>query len=310
MKMKNLFAVLLTVFLLAGLFAGCSAENPTAYDNGASYDSMVPTQAGYDGIYDRTESAVESSTTSAAAQNRKLIKTVNMRAETKELDALLSWLDSKVAALGGYVEQRDIYNGSTYSTSRSRSADLTIRIPADQADAFVEEVGDYSNIISTNESVEDVTLTYVATESRMKALQAEEERLLELMAQAEDMSDLLQIEERLTDVRYELESVTSQLRTYDNLVRYATVSLYVSEVKELTEPEPVTLWERISTGFAQSLKNLGNTLLELGVFLIVNIPYILVLGVIALVVLLICRKASPKDRKITNNQAQKDEKTE
>lgn len=310
MKMKNLFAAFLTVFLLAGLLAGCSAQSPTAYDNGGSYDSLASTEAGFDGLYDRTESAVESSTTSAAAQNRKLIKTVNMRAETKELDALLSWLDSRVAALGGYVEQREVYNGSAYSASRSRSADLTIRIPADQADAFVEEVGDYSNIISTSESVDDVTLTYVATESRMKALQAEEERLLELMAQAEDMSDLLQIEERLTDVRYELESVTSQLRTYDNLVSYATVSLYVSEVKELTEPEPVTLWERISTGFAQSLKNLGNILLELGVFLIVNIPYILVLGVIALVVLLICRKASPKDRKITNHQPQKDEKTE
>lgn len=307
--MKKLFALLLTVFLLLGLLAGCAASDTLTDNGGGYYDAMSP-EAEYEGVYDKTESAVEAPTSTAATQNRKLIKTVTMRAETRELDALLSWLDGKVAALGGYVEQRQVYNGSAYSSSRSRSADLTLRIPTDQADAFADEVGDYSNIISTNESVDDVTLTYVATESRVKALQTEEARLLELMAQAENMSDLLQIEERLTDVRYELESVTSQLRTYDNLVSYATVYLYVTEVKELTEPEPVTLWERISTGFVESLKNLGNILLELGVFLIVNIPYILVLGAIVTAVILLGRKRSPRKREKAPKQPQQKEENE
>lgn len=293
MKMKKILALLLTVFLLTGLLAGCSAST-----NGASSDMMymeMESAVEDKGLYGSTTDSAAGST--ALQDSRKLIKTVDLDAETKDLGRLLLWLNEKVAALGGYVEQRDIYNGSSYNSSRSRSANMTVRIPADQADAFVEEMGEYSNIISTNETVEDVTLNYVATESRVKALQTEEARLLELMEKAETMSDLLEIEERLTDVRYELESVTSQLRTLDNQVDYATVYLYISEVRELTEPEPVGLLERIGTGFVNSLKNLGNILLELGVFLIVNLPYFAVLGIVALAVILIARKRGPRKRK-------------
>ena len=299
MKMNKLLALLLSVFLLTGLLAGCAASsNGTASD----YKYGAPEAAEDMGLYSSTTDSAGGST--ALQDNRKLIRTLGLDAETKGLDALLSWLDEKVAALGGYTEQRRVYNGSTYYSGNTRNADLTIRVPADKVDAFVEEMAAYSNVVSARETVEDVTLTYVATESRVKALQTEEARLLELMAQAETMSDLLEVEARLTDVRYELESVTSQLRTLENQVDYATVELYVSEVRELTEPEPEGFFQRIGNGFVSSLKNLGNMAVELCVFLLANLPYIAVLGVMALVVVLICRKASPKDRKIIPNKAE------
>ena len=46
---------------------------------------------------------------------------------------------------------------------------MTIRIPAQSLDVFVDQVGEVSNIVSTNKSVDDITLNYVSTESRMKA---------------------------------------------------------------------------------------------------------------------------------------------
>lgn len=295
MKMKKVFAILLTVFLLLGMLAGCgSAENGTASDQKSYAEAQ-------EALYSSTTGSGQADT---LAQDRKLVKTVTLRAETQRMDDMLSWLDGKAAELGGYMEQRDIYNGSTRNSSRFRSAEMTLRIPAEKLEAFTEQLEEYSNIISSSQSIEDVTLNYVATESRVKALQAEEERLLELMAQAQTMADLLEIEERLTDVRYELESVTSQLRTLDNQVDYATVYLTISEVRELTEPEPVGLGERIGTGFVNSLKNLGSLLLELGVFLIVNLPYILVLGAIAAVIILLCRR---KVRKAKRRAPQKPE---
>ena len=113
------------------------------------------------------------------------------------------------------MESSNIQNGSAYSGRRYRNATITARIPAKDVDSFVDRVGEISNIVSSRQTVEDVTLSYVATESRMKALQTEESRLLELLSKAETLDDLLTVEKRLTQVRTELEQVTSALRVFD-----------------------------------------------------------------------------------------------
>lgn len=288
MKCKKILALFLAALLLAAAFAGCSAQTSGDYYNEKS--EAVPD----DGIYD------SSSGSSSAVTDRKLIRKISLSAETEDMDPLLSGIDAKVTELGGYIESREVYTGSNYvSYSQSRRASLTIRIPAERLDEFVKHVGNVSNVTSTSESSEDVTLSYVATESRMKALQTEEERLLALIGEADNLTELLQLEERLTEVRTELERVTSQLKLYDNLVDYGTVRLTISEVTQYTPTEEPGFWERISTGFATSMKNLGSILKELIIFFVCAIPYLVPLGVIAGIVLLIIKlvtrkKKSPK----------------
>jgi hypothetical protein len=210
---KILCTVLVLAMVLTLLGCGAGAAMDSVVSNGFAapememskdmlYDAEIPNMA-------PDSPAENGNTQNPAEQARKWIVTVRMEAETDDLDVLLAQLESKIAGMSGYVEDQQVYNGSAYSGRRYRYANLTVRVPADQVEAFTEHMSGISNIISKNKSMDDVTLQYVATESRMKALKAEEERLLELMAQAENMSDLLQIEGRLTDVRYELESVTS-----------------------------------------------------------------------------------------------------
>lgn len=288
MKTRRILTLLLGFVLLLALLPGCSSgvdSNSRAEAEPAAPQATVAEDALY---------SAEEQTGAVLPQDRKLIKTVYLDAETEDMDALLTRLDAQVSELGGYMEARTVHNGSAYSSSRYRSADLTIRIPAENVDAFVKQVEDASNIISSNQTVEDVTLNYVATESRKLALETEQERLLELMESAETMADLLEIEARLTEVRYELESITSQLRLYDNQIDYATVYLSVSQVQELTAPEPESFWERISTGFVDSVKNLGSFFVELVIALIVGLPYILVVAVIAIVIILLCRRGKKR----------------
>jgi F0F1-type ATP synthase delta subunit len=253
-------------------------------------------------------------TSATAPENRKWIVTVYMSAETEDLDSITSALDERIRQLDGFVEDQHIYNGSAYSAHRYRSASLTIRIPAEKVDAFTQQVSGIANVVSQEKNLKDVTLTYVSTESRMKALQTEEARLLELMAQAETMSDLLEIEGRLTDVRYELESVTSQLRTFDNQINYATIHLDISEVQEYTPTQDPTLWERISGGFKDSLEALWESLQDLLVGLIIAAPFLVVYGGIALGVFLVIRKLSKHIRcsrdKKRPLKAQKNTKTD
>lgn len=288
--MKKTISVLLILVMILSLFAGCSSKsvagNAADVDNGAAKGDALYGE-GY-------ETPAEGE--SAAVSDQKLIKTVSMDAETDDLDTLLASLDAKIKALGGYMENRKVYNGSKNST-RSRYANMTIRVPAASLDEFVEQVEGMSNIVSSNQAIDNVTLKYVATESRLKALQAEEERLLELMAKAETMADLLKVEARLTEVRSDLESVASALRVLENQVSYATVTLSVSEVREYTVVEEKSAWQRMGEGFVESLKDLGDSIVEFAVFVVAKLPYLVVWGLIAVVVIIIVKRKPKKHRR-------------
>lgn len=291
--MKRYLALLFAIVMLAASLCGCGAESMSAVGNGASRDEMA---------YEQERAPLEdglTSGTSGAAQtpvNQKLVRKIYLEAETDNLDALLKQVDEKLAELNGYAENRQVYQYKGEHT-RTRTAELTLRIPAENLDQFVTHVTGLSNVTSSTETAEDITLNYVATESRVKALQTEHDRLLELLAKAESMSDLLEIEKRLTEVRAQLEEVASRLKLYDNMVNYGTINLTLQEVKEFTEVnEPETVWQRIGTGFMDSLSNLGDLFTELFVRLIVALPYLVVLGAVAVVTLLIVRYFMKKSK--------------
>jgi hypothetical protein len=248
-----------------------------------------------------TELKTESSISNALPADRKLIRTIGIDAETEDLTALQDSLTSQIGALGGYVEAKNLRNGSHYGGYVRRTLSMTVRIPADKVDSFVNQVAEKTNVVSSVETVDDVTLQYVDTESHVKALETEQERLLELLEQAKDLEDILKIEDRLTSVRYELERYASYLRTLENKVTYATVNLTITEVKEYTpvvEEEP-TMWQRIATGFARSIKDIGKGLKEFFIWVVVNSPYLLIWGAIGTVAVIVLRKRKAKKQKKT-----------
>lgn len=228
---------------------------------------------------------------------RKLIRNVNLEVETETFDDLLSTVRKRTELFGGYIEESYTYNGSSYSGNRLRNANLTIRIPAEHLDEFLENVAEVSNVISRNESVTDVTLQYVDMESHKKALLAEQERLLDLLTRAESIEDIISLEERLSEVRYQLESMESQLRVLENQVSYSTVYLYVNEVIRLTPVKEQSAWEKISTGFVNSLYDVGNEFADFGIGFLIDLPYIIVWAVIIVLAVLILRLILRRFRK-------------
>lgn len=228
-------------------------------------------------------------------QNRKWVITMNLTAETGDLDQAMEAILERITQLEGYVESQSVSGGSAGS-GRHRCASLTIRVPADRVDGFVEEVSGLTNLVSSSRNVQDITLTYSDTEGRVNALKTEETRLLELMEKAETMSDLLEIEERLTEVRYQLENYASTLRLYDNQVDYATVSLYISEVEKYTPVEEPGFWEKITSGLADSFVNLGQTLVDFISWVIIDLPYLVLIALLAWAVTVITKRSLRKRR--------------
>jgi len=288
--MKKIVSLLLCLMLLASLTAcGGSSKNTSAMgvmreEAAAEAPAMMAADSA------ASLKGAESGST-ALPEGRKWIITIDMNVETNDLDSLLENLEKEINTQGGYVEDQNIHNGSTYSSRRYRSASLTIRIPDEKVDQFTSDIAGLANVVSQNLRREDITLKYVATSSRVTALETEEARLLELLAKAENMEDLLEIEARLTDVRYELENYASQLRLYDNQIDYATIYLYIDEVQEYTPVEEPTFFERIRNTFSDSLEGLGDGIVNITVFLVGNSPYLLVIGIVLLIIVKLKKRA-------------------
>jgi len=299
--MKKFVSLTLAVLMVLSLLSGCGGSSSVSADRGYAEPAApaVKEEMAVEVPMMMATGTVANDSIAEAGQSvpnteQKLIKTIRMEAETEDLDALLPQISAKISALGGYVENQELYNGSSYSSYRYRNANLTVRIPAEQLNGFVEDVKGVSNVVSYNESTENVTLQYVSTESRMKALEVEQERLLELLAKAENMSDLLEIEARLTDVRYELESVTSQLRVLANQVDYATVHLYISQVKVYTETEEQTVWQRIGSGFKENIRDMGENLTDFFVWLVTYSPQLLLWAAVVAITVTVLKKRIAK----------------
>ena len=306
--MKKICSLLLCALLMLGLTAcgGSSGNNKAMYSAGVRAEEAAAPEAPAmmaDNAAGLTSAAPDAT---PLPEGRKWIITMDMEVETDDLDKLMADLDQKIDAIGGYVEDQNIHNGSTSASRRYRNANLTVRVPDEKVDQFTGDLSGMANVVSQNLRREDITLKYVATPSRVTALDTEEARLLELLAKAETMEDLLTIEARLTDVRYELENHASQLRLYDNQVDYATVYLYINEVQEYTPVEEPTFFERIKTTFSDALEGLGDGIVNVTVFLIGNSPYLLTLGIAALVIMkFVKRRGKIRLKKKTKQEDQK-----
>lgn len=311
MKRANLKIRVLAVagVLSIGLCSCGSSKNASA-----DYAVSVPmnSASGYDGgIYDTSAESVEmydtveesgstatdtgtgESTDYGSRADRKLIRTVNMDVETLEFDNLLAYVENETKQAGGYIEEMNVYNGSRYSYSyrqngyyNDRTASLTLRIPKDKMDGFLTEVAENSNILRRSEKEVDVTLAYVDLESHKEVLLAEQERLIALMAQAENIEDMITLESRLSEIRYQIESMESKLRTYDNQVEYSTLYLSITEVVEFTEVKPAekSIWQRMGDGFVESIKDIGEGFVEFFVGFVIVLPYLLLLGAVVVLI--------------------------
>ena len=237
--------------------------------------------------------------TEEPTSGRKLIRTIDLNLQTQDMDGLLSTIDQRVSELGGYIESS--WQSGAEGYTNSRSADIRVRMPAERTDEFLETALTGAVVTYRSESTEDVTLRYTDMEARMEALRIEQERLMELLAEAESIDSVIAIESRLSDVRYEIESIGSQLRSYDDLVTFDTITISIAEVKVIESGGEASFSDRVRTGFAKNLTELSKGLEDLLILFIINLPLILILAVFAVLIYIIV-KMTGRRRKAKRQQ--------
>lgn len=317
--MKNLkkikqFAVLsVSTFLAAATLVGCgNSYNTLAPTKDANYlyDTAPAAPADYEdyyypeyeeysedygyngGVEDKTlDSGSTYSGSNSVKDTRKIIRTVNVDVETVEYDKFIAGLNATVEKLGGYIESEYSYNGSAYKTNKEyKHSSITIRVPDEKLDEVISSFSGNANITQKTTSTQDVTLSYVDTESKKEMYLAEQESLLALLEKAESVEDIVYLTERISQVRYNIESMESTLRTLDDLVSYATLNVSVQEVEIYTPAavvveEEKTVGQKMAEGFKASLLDVVYGVRDFFVNLVIASPYIIrflvIVGIIA-----------------------------
>lgn len=299
---KKLFAAALAVCLAAlCLLTGCakSAQSAPAdvgyMTNGYNYKAdtvaemePMPEEEMYASETAYNESGVSGAGLQLPADSRKVILTASVDLESKEYDTALRQLLQAVEAAGGYVADRNDYDyGST------RTAELQLRVPSASYAAFIDGLSAIANQTRLSQNSEDVTESYIETESYLKSLTTQQDRLLELMSEAEDLESILEIEDRLAGVRAQLQYYASLKNNYDNRISYATVTVCLQEVKDYTVVEQ-TFLQRLGETVRRSWANLRDTLGDLLNGLLYLLPWLVLLGLPVLLIVLLVRRGKAK----------------
>ncbi len=286
--MKKVAIGILCGIMMSGLVAcgasGASMKTESSMMNSASstMDSAWDSSTGFvtdDMDYDVMEEMEKESITNSSeagveevTSSRKIIRTANLNLQTLDFDGFVEALNQKIAEAGAYLQYADVY-GSATSGGR-RSANYTIRVPEKNLDAFLTGMEGIATVTNKTLGEQDVTLSYIDTENRLKTLEIEQERLLALLEKAEDLDSIIRLEQRLSEVRYQIENYQSSLRTYDDKITYSTVQIYVYEVARVTEKTPETVGERIKAGWSNTMYDISEGAKDFVVWIVVNAPYL------------------------------------
>lgn len=255
---------------LASAPAAANYSLDAAADNGMESGSARSFSAG------ETENAVA---------GEKIIYTAYLSLETKDYDTARAGLEQALAEAGGWMESSSESN----SSDNTRSLSMTLRVPEENYESFLEAAGQTGSVVNRSEQADDVTAQYTDVAGRIANLEGQRDRLRELQASAESLSDLLDIEAQLSEVQYQLESWQSQLDWYDDQIASCTVTVSLREVETYT-PTGSNFFERLGAAFAEGWQNFVRGLAVIAVTLAGLWPVVILVAAAAVAAVVLIKR--------------------
>ena len=311
--MKKFLSIALVLIFALTVFCSCASksfdaaapESMGAKDNAAGSTMMSP-------------EAPENGQTSIETE-RKIIKTVNISAETKKFDETVQNINKMISDIGGYIESSSVNGNSINNTTISRSASFTLRVPAEKLDEFTGNVENSVNVTNITSNSKEITEAYYDAKARLDVLIAQRDSLQKMydsFNKPSDMSNMLAVQDKLYDVIQEIESYQARLNSYDNKVAYSTVNVNLREVLEYTPVDsPKNFGERFVSSFKRGWVDFWAGCQNFAVWLAGAVPSLIIIAGITVAAVFILKKViktakSKKAAKKAKKNETKDEKAE
>ncbi len=211
--------VLILLGLSAGVaLTGCAANHGNMGNDGRSF-AMEAAPA----TLMRSEPQESKISSDANEQERKLIKSSWLTITVKDLAQAEKQVKAIVDQQAGYIQNTNGEQGSSFN--------LSIRIPQAQYGAALIDLRGVGEVLSENESIQDVTTEFIDNQARLDNLHKLRNRIQLLLNRADRIEDLLKIERELNRTQSEIDRLEGRMKYLRGQVDYASIEFSAEKQK-------------------------------------------------------------------------------
>ena len=163
---------------------------------------------------------------------RLLIYHAELRLKVPSLPRASARLDTLVRANGGYLSAAT----ETREDGEWRQQ-MTIRVRPARFHALMAALNGLGTVEEKKLTTDDITAQHADVAARLATKRAVEKRYVDLLTRAKKISEILEIEGKIGEVREEIESTESRLKTMDDEVGYSTIALACYQIIPQTVPD-------------------------------------------------------------------------
>lgn len=206
------------------------------------------------------------------------------------VDAAVTSLSRLARRESGDVFSLQVDNAG--SSSAKATAEMEIRVPANRFDATMGAIGQVGKVRERSVSAEDLTTNITDSAARLRNLRRTEADIRKIMDRSGSVGQVLDAENQLSQVREQIETLQSDLKSMEGRVAYSTITASIEAESSPAPVEPtalsqlVTAWHAAVHALSQTTVGLIAALLWLLVF----VPYFLAASLVAWIVYAQSRK--------------------
>ena len=229
-------------------------------------------------------------TSTTTTSGVKMLRSAALTIDSDDFDNDIESIKTLLTKYGGLIE-RNAISGS----EGSRTAELTLRVPAGFLESFVEQLRQVGSVTHSEVSAQDVTSQYTDTALRLDTYRTQLNRVKELTDTASDLNEVLELEAEASRLQYEIDKLTGTLKGLDSQAEMSTVTVTLSEYTHVDARFSASgFGSQLSEQFSESMNNIGDFLQDMLLTATALLPYliwIVPLGILLFVGLKLTKKA-------------------
>ncbi|GHU44204.1 hypothetical protein FACS1894111_11100 [Clostridia bacterium] len=287
MKIKKIVGIVaasiavLALFIIAiniTLSNGYGSPEPLYYGTGdvlKSGSGIVTEGSAYDGAVSGD------SIHNSSAESDKVILSSQISIETKNINKTLSKVEELVNANDGKIATKNINLGDdSYGY-------LLVKVPTDKAEAFLTELTTGFELSSYNTSLSDVTKQYTNREKDIEDLNKKIALYRELEGQTsiEQIDARISIIDHISSLERQVLSLTESNEDIDQRIEYQDVSISLSAPEKIRGER--NYWHNTAQTVVSALQESFKVLV---VFVVISLPFVIVIGVPVLIIVKLRKK--------------------
>ena len=288
MRTARRLGTVMFVGLLALATTACSGGEDSASTGTVSGGATDGTAAAGEGLSGGSPPAAtpgDDASVTPPVDERKLIIEVTVGVEVDDVASAVNQVIALARTHGGELSASSV----DLSDPKFAGGDMVFRIPPDETDAFIAGLDPgIGRRTALTTDTKDVTLQITDLDTRIENAGASLDRVRALLAEAKTIGEVISLESELTQRENTLEELIAQKTYLDHQVAMSTVTVHLSATG--VEPTPADQDTGIGHAFRSGWNGFTTFLGGIAKFVGYTLPFLVLLGLVALVALPISRR--------------------